>query len=74
MFTSTLSRPFSFLAEIISRRHATKAHPRGSMPSWINDPKLSKQLLNDTGLTAEDFDGRQSNNAFELSASQQPLW
>ena len=74
MFTATLSRPFAFLTHLISRCQATKIDPTGGIPTWINDPKLSKQLFNDIGLTAEDFGGKQSTEAFEPTASQQSLW
>ncbi|OSQ43027.1 hypothetical protein [Marivita geojedonensis] len=57
MFATTLSRSIFSIAKLVGIRSATKATPRGPLPSWINDRQLSEQLLKDTGLSPEDLGG-----------------
>ncbi|WP_020041278.1 hypothetical protein [Salipiger mucosus] len=56
MITATWTRPAIFrIFHLIGLRGRTTPPRCGPMPHWINDPQMSEQLLNDTGLSAEDL-------------------
>ncbi len=74
MFAAIFTRPaFSFM-QVFRVRKAKKPHPKGPLPSWINDPQLSEQLLKDTGLTIEDLGGRPTYDKKLPFFMQQNQW
>lgn len=60
MFAFTLPRPVSSLVQAFGITKSIPASPRGRMPSWVEDPQLSRDFLKDTGLSLEDLGGQRS--------------
>lgn len=74
MFTPTLNRLEMSFSQFLRVFAAKKAPNRGPMPTWINDPKLAKQLLNDTGLTPDDLGGSSAYDEAKPFFMQQNYW
>ena len=74
MFEATLTRLVISLPEALQT--LTKKDPRrhGPLPTWIEDPQLSKKLLKDTGLTPEDLIGSASYDEKKPFFMQQNYW
>ena len=74
MFASTLNR-FTISSPSIIRARSTKqpVH-QGPLPSWINDPQLSEQLLKDTGLAPDDLSLDRSYDSKKPLFMQQNYW
>ncbi|MEW9922149.1 hypothetical protein AB2B41_21290 [Marimonas sp. MJW-29] len=74
MFVATLNRLETSIPEILRSFAAKKAPNRGSMPTWINDPKLAEQLLRDTGLTPGDLGTSSAYDETKPNFIQQNYW
>ncbi len=75
MITANPTRPAILrIFDLIGLRCHTKVQRGGPIPSWINDPQMARQLLNDTGLKADDFGSRQSNNDTTQFGVQPGQW
>ena len=74
MFAATLNR-FAISLSSISRACAAKTFPqKGPLPTWINDPQLSEQLLKDTGLAPDDLGIARSYDDKKPFFMQQNYW
>ena len=74
MFATTLNRLAFSLPAIFGASTSRKTRQPGPLPKWIDDPQLSKQLLNDTGLSADDLGGRKVSNEHVPSITPQNYW
>lgn len=74
MFAATLNRLATSLPTVL-RAHTTRTIPKeGPLPTWINDPQLSEQLLKDTGLAPEDLGLERSYDSTKPFFMQQNYW
>lgn len=74
MFEATLTRLVISLPEALGALTAKEPKRHGPLPTWIEDPQLSKKLLNDTGLTQEDLVGSASYDERKPFFMQQNYW
>ena len=74
MFAASFTRPTTLFAAIFGVHRTKTAQPRGPMPSWIDDPRLSEQLLRDTGLAREDLGGRPAYDDAKPFFMQRNFW
>lgn len=74
MFAATLTRLAISLPEILRVRATKDRQRRGPMPTWLNDPQLSEQLLKDTGLAPEDLVGHKTYDESKPFFLQQNYW
>lgn len=74
MFAAALNRFTMSLSLFTYRRVSRNAPKRAALPTWIDDPQLSEQLLNDTGLSPEDLGGRPVYDEKKPFFMQQNYW
>ena len=74
MFATTLNRFAISLPTFLRGRAARKSPQEGPLPTWINDPQLSEQLLKDTGLTPDDLGLDRSYDSKKPFFMQQNYW
>lgn len=74
MFAATLTRLAISLPEFFRVRTTKNCQRRGPMPTWLNDPQLSEQLLKDTGLVPEDLVGHTTYDDSKPFFLQQNYW
>lgn len=74
MFAATLNRLAISLPEILRFLATKETSRRGPLPTWINDPQLSEQLLKDTGLTLQDLGGHPVHDDKKPFFMQQNCW
>ena len=74
MLTADLTRLANSFPEFL-RARASKQNPRQRpMPTWIDDPELSRHLLKDTGLTPEDLGRGHAYNEAKSILTKQNYW
>ena len=74
MFATTLSR-FAIALPHVLRIGAKKSVARqGKLPTWVDDPQLSEQLLKDTRLTLEELGVRPVYDDKKPFFMQQNFW
>ena len=74
MFTSALNRLAISLPNVLRLQATRKSRRRGPMPTWIDDPQLSEQLLRDTGLAPEDLGGSKTYDEKQPFFLQKNYW
>ena len=74
MFAATLNRLAISLPSLLRFRTVEKSLRQGPMPTWINDPQLSEQLLKDTGLAPDDLGMDRACETKKPSFMQHSSW
>lgn len=74
MFAQTTNRFILALPNALGFAKKTKKVGSGPKPTWLDDPELSAKMLQDTGLSAEDFGHQSADLPRPPSISTQSYW
>ena len=74
MFAQTTNRFILALPTALGFGKKTGKARSGPQPTWLDDPQLSAKMLQDTGLSAEDFGHHSADLPKAPNISIQSYW